>query len=155
MRHLPEWRDRTTWDGSCGNGLLVQGLEKVVRRPVIGTDIRVTMLSLTPVDFLQVTHPPLGVEQIVMNPPFDLAVPFIRKCRSFGIPFALILKGSFWHAEDRRSLFVETGPSKVLPMCWRPAMAPDRGKSPTMEFLWTVWEAAPVDRCEYYPLVKP
>lgn len=155
FRHLPHWRDRTTWECACGNGLLVQGLEKVVRRPVIATDIRVTMLSLTPVDFLQAKHLPLGVEQIVTNPPFDLAAEFIRKCRSLRVPFALLLKGSFWHAAERRALFSETGPAKVLPLGWRPAMAPERGKSPTMEFLWTVWEAVPVERCEYYPLVKP
>ncbi len=155
LRHLPAWRDRATWEPACGNGMITAVLQKKLNAPVLSTDIRTTMLSLQPVDFLKVPVMPLGFSQIITNPPFYAAADFIRKCRSFRVPFALVLKGSFWHAAERRSLFSETGPSKVLPMGWRPKMAPNRGDSPTMEFLWTVWEAEPAIRCEYYPLVKP
>lgn len=155
LKHLPAWRKRSTWEPACGHGKMTAVLQRMTTGPVLSTDIRLTMLSLNPVDFLQVPYLPLGVEQIITNPPFYAAADFIRKCRSFRVPFALVLKGSYWHAADRRALFAETGPSKVLPMGWRPNMAPGRGNSPTMEFLWTVWEAEPADRCEYYPLVKP
>jgi hypothetical protein len=71
------------------------------------------------------------------------------------VPFALLLKDTFWHAKNRHALFLETGPAAVMPMLWRPNMAPDRGKSPTMEFCWTVWDASPAPQCHYTPLERP
>jgi hypothetical protein len=123
---------------------------------VVETDIRITPRTLGGVDFLRCTAMPESTHQIITNPPFNLATEFIRKARGFNVPFAMLLKSTFWHAAERRALFVETGPIKVLPLGWRPAMAPERGDSPTMEFSWTVWAGAPsVSGCEYYPLVKP
>lgn len=37
----------------------------------------------------------------------------------------------------------------------KPNGAPDRGKSPTMEFCWTVWHADPTPKCHYTPLERP
>lgn len=157
MRHLPEWRKRGTWEPACGDGAIGKVLRDMCGgQAVVETDLRITARSLGGVDFLRQTRMPEGTHQIITNPPFNLAAEFIRHARSFGVPFALLLKSTFWHAAERRALFVETSPVKVLPLGWRPAMAPDRGGSPTMEFSWTVWAAAPsVSGCEYYPLVKP
>lgn len=157
LRHLPEWRKRGTWEPACGDGAISRVLvDMCPGQRVVETDIRTTKRSLGGVDFLRSRSMPPGTHQIITNPPFNLAAEFIRHARSFGVPFALLLKSTFWHAAERRKLFVETGPVKVLPLGWRPAMAPDRGQSPTMEFSWTVWAAAPsVSGCEYYPLVRP
>jgi len=107
------------------------------------------------IDFLEQDKMPGGTRAIITNPPFFLAQEFIRHARSFAVPFAMILKSSFWHVANNQSLFTETGPSEVCPFSWRPNMAPDRGNSPTMEFLWTIWDAEPATHCEYYPLAKP
>ena len=157
LRHLPEWRKRGTWEPACGNGAISDVLRRMCDgQRVVETDLRITPRTLGGVDFLKAWQMPESTHQIITNPPFNLAAEFIRKCRSFNVPFALLLKSTFWHAAERRALFVETGPVKVLPLGWRPAMAPDRGDSPTMEFSWTVWAGAPsVSGCEYYPLVKP
>lgn len=157
MRHLPEWRKRGTWEPACGDGAISKVLVDLCPgQRVVETDIRTTKRSLGGVDFLKAWQMPAGTHQIITNPPFNLAVEFIRKARAFNVPFALLLKSTFWHAAERRRLFVETAPVKVLPLGWRPAMAPDRGASPTMEFIWTVWAAAPsISGCEYYPLVRP
>lgn len=157
FRHLPEWRKRGTWECACGNGMMVRSIEKMTPgQRVVATDIRATPICFGGVDFLRQTKMPNGTHQIVTNPPFNRAAEFIRHARSFNVPFAMLLKSTFWHADERRALFVETAPVKVLALGWRPAMAPERGDSPTMEFIWTVWAGAPsVSGCEYYPLVKP
>lgn len=136
--------------------MMVQALEKMTPGyKVLATDIRTTPITLGGVDFLRTCQLPPGMQQIITNPPFDKAVEFIRHARIMNVPFAMLLKSTFWHAATRRALFTETGPIKVLPLGWRPAMAPDRGDAPTMEFSWTVWDARPSAACEYYPLVKP
>ncbi len=135
--------------------MMVEALHKVCVGRIVPTDVRPTKISMGGVDFLKAWQMPQGTHQIVTNPPFNLAADFIRHARSLRVPFAMLLKSTFWHAADRRALFVETGPIKVLPLGWRPAMAPDRGDSPTMEFSWTVWDDAPSGLCTYYPLVKP
>jgi hypothetical protein len=135
--------------------MMVRVLERMCSAPVLATDIRPTRATMGGVDFLRTMQMPRDTHQIVTNPPFDQAADFIRHARMFRVPFAMLLKSTFWHAAERRALFVETGPVKVLPLGWRPAMAPDRGNAPTMEFSWTVWDAAPSASCIYYPLVKP
>ncbi len=155
MKHLPDWRKRGTWEPACGDGMMVEALHKVCVGRIVPADVRPTKISMGGVDFLKAWQMPQGTHQIVTNPPFNLAADFIRHARSLRVPFAMLLKSTFWHAADRRALFVETGPIKVLPLGWRPAMAPDRGDSPTMEFSWTVWDDAPSGLCTYYPLVKP
>jgi len=120
---------------------------------VRSTDLRHTGYGIGGVDMLNTMPRPCGA--VITNPPFALSVEFIRYIRAMKVPFALLLKGTFWHAKNRHDLFLETGPAAVMPMLWRPNMAPDRGKSPTMEFCWTVWDAMPAPQCRYTPLERP
>ncbi len=120
---------------------------------VCSTDLRHTGYGTGGVDMLATMPRPCGT--VITNPPFALAVEFIRYIRAMNVPFALLLKGTFWHAKNRHALFLETGPAAVMPVLWRPNMAPDRGKSPTMEFCWTVWDASPAPQCHYTPLERP
>jgi hypothetical protein len=96
-----------------------------------------------------------GATAVVTNPPFVWAEQFIRHAATMKVPFAMLLKGTYWHAAVRMKLFRDTGPLAVCPMLWRPNFAPDRGKSPTMEFCWTVWAGARMAVTQYIPLERP
>jgi hypothetical protein len=140
------------WEPACGFGAISEVL-KAHGHAVCSTDIRHTGYGTGGVDMMATMPRPCGA--VITNPPFALAVGFIRYIRAMRVPFALLLKGTFWHANKRHALFLETGPAAVMPMLWRPNMAPDRGKSATMEFCWTVWDAMPALQCRYTPLERP
>jgi len=140
------------WEPACGLGAISDVLE-AHGHVVNSTDLRHTGYGTGGVDMLAMM--PCRYGAVITNPPFALAADFIRYIRAMHVPFALLLKGTFWHAKNRHALFLETGPAAVMPMLWRPNMAPDRGKSPTMEFCWTVWDATPSRHCLYTPLERP
>ena len=88
-------------------------------------------------------------DAIITNPPFRLASNFIERSAEKKVPFAMLTKSTFWHAEKRRRLFMDTGPMAVMAMTWRPAMSPERGQSATMDFIWTVWGCIPNKQTKY------
>ena len=149
---------RDLWEPACGEGAISNVLRGIGNplldnRPrVVSTDLEDRGFGTPGVDFLTQT---VSRGAIITNPPFSLAAEFIEKAASFDQPFAMLLKATYWHAKKRRDLFDTTGPLAVAPMTWRPAMAPERGKSGTMDFLWTVWGSKPSPSCEYRPLSRP
>ena len=78
------------WEPACGEGHMVQTLEKC-GYSVIGTDIS------SGTDFLCATYQPC--DWIITNPPFSIADKFIERCLYFDRPFALLLKSQYWHAK--------------------------------------------------------
>lgn len=144
----------SVWEPACGDGAMTDVFSRH-GIPWDGGDIRKTKITLGGTDFLEQHKAPEGTGYIITNPPFSLAYEFIEHARAFGIPFAMILKSSFWNVKKNKRLFEETRPSTVLPFTWRPAMAPERGRSPTMEFMWTLWGRSPSATCLFKPLGKP
>jgi hypothetical protein len=129
--------DHKVWEPACGDG----AISKVLLRDgfdVESTDLRDSGYGSHGVDFLTSD---LRGGAIITNPPFNLADRFINRSLQFGVPFAMLLKANYWHAAKRVDLFYKKPPRAVLSMAWRPAMAPVRGKSATMDFIWTVWDA--------------
>ena len=149
---------RDLWEPACGQGAISSVLRGIgnpllENRPkIVSTDLEDHGFGTPGVDFLTQTE---SHGAIVTNPPFSLAEAFIEHAASFGQPFAMLLKATYWHAGKRQALFDTTGPLAVAPMTWRPSMAPERGKSGTMDFLWTVWGSQPSSKCEYRPLPRP
>jgi hypothetical protein len=94
-------------------------------------------------------------DAIITNPPFRLASNFIERSAEKKVPFAMLTKSTFWHAEKRRRLFIDTGPMAVMAMTWRPAMSPERGQSATMDFIWTVWSSKPNKETKYIVERRP
>ncbi len=142
------------WEPACGDGAITAVLLRN-RLSVTSTDLHDRGFGRHGVDFLHAALP-ADTRWIITNPPFDLAADFICRARSHqGVRIAMLLKATYWHAKSRYNLFCETGPSLVLPMTWRPAMAPERGKSATMDFCWTVWGPEPAETCAYIPITKP
>lgn len=141
------------WEPACGDGAISKVLEQQ-GLTVYSTDLRDTGYGAGGIDAL--TFVPHGVKSAITNPPFSLAVEFINRLRLLHIPFALLLKSTFWHAKSRADLFRTSAPYAVCPMLWRPNFAPDRGTSPTMDVCWTVWGDKPYPGdCLYIPLHKP
>jgi hypothetical protein len=148
----PMWPTRI-WEPACGQGHMAKVIEESGRF-CLSTDLEHRGYGMGGVDFLKAKLPS-GIEAVMTNPPFNLAEEFIRHTRAMGVPFMMVLKGTFWHTVARARLMIATGPDYVMPLTWRPAMAPDRGKSPTMEFCVTVWGAQVNDSApQYIPLFR-
>lgn len=142
----------TVWEPACGDGAMSNVLMKYFDF-VYSSDIRVDAgYGAGDADFLISDR---KADCVITNPPFDISHEFIEHCHNLKLhAYAMLLKSQYWHSKSRLALFNKTKPSWVLPMTWRPNFAPNRGKSPTMDMLWTVW----IDgdhTTKYHPLIKP
>lgn len=143
---------QTVWERACGDGAMSKVFHTRGYR-VISTDIEARGYGESPVNFL--TCQDRGADWIVTNPPFNLSGQFITRAHALARHgFAMLLKSQYWHAKKRLSLFREMPPSHVLPLTWRPDfMGGERGGSPTMECVWTVWRHGQTDT-RYTPLER-
>ena len=130
------------WEPACGE----MDMADVIREKgytVIATDI------LTGTDYLTAPVPD-GASWAITNPPFFLAEDFIRKAKSDGLPFAMLLKSQFYSGP----------PDIVAPLTWRPDFnfkSEGRHGSPLMEVMWCVWLPL-IQRSgvtKYIPIAKP
>jgi hypothetical protein len=137
---------RKIWEPACGDGaiskvLIDRGFD------VVSTDLHGRGYAPGGVDFLECEK--MG-EAIITNPPFNLAHDFIARSIDLDVPFAMLVKATYWHAGKRLELFSRKQPIGILAMAWRPAMSPERGKSATMDFIWTIWgEGSPPHGTKY------
>lgn len=142
----------TVWEPACGYGAMARVLEQHGHQ-VIATDLRETGFGEGGVDFLSAGR--RYCDAIVTNPPFVVAEQFIRRSLGFAPVVAMVLKSQYWHAAKRHSLFLDAPPAWVLPLTWRPDfVGGERGGSPTMDILWTVWIAGDTTT-KYRPLRRP
>ena len=136
---------QSIWEPACGDGAISKVLEEH-SFDVASTDLHDRGFGKPGIDFLKSNKSPFP---IITNPPFKLAEQFIEHSASFGVPFAMLLKSTYWHAAKRFDLFNRTKPLAVLAMAWRPAMSPERGRAATMDFCWTVWDGKPTQNTRY------
>lgn len=141
-----QW-DKTlrVWEPACGQNHMVDVL-KTHFSSVLGTDIQKGEDYLGSVD--------RDVDAIITNPPFSLAAEFIAK--SLKYPYvAMLVKTQYWHSKKRITLFKSRPPSKIIALTWRPQFDQSaEHTSPTMDFIWTVWEPDTVST-EYVIVEKP
>ena len=141
------------WECACGKGHMSKDLEKMGYK-VIATNLEDQGFGETGIDFTEQTK--TRGNFIITNPPFFKAQSFIETALKFNMPFAFVFKSQFWHAASRRELFFLRKPKYVLPLTWRPNFTfGKRGRSPTMEVLWTVWNSVGSVQTIYFPLAKP
>lgn len=133
------------WECACGQNHMVDVMREYGYE-VIGTDIQ------EGVDFLTANLPE-GVRWIITNPPFKVSEEFIKRCVFHNVPFALLLKSQYWHAQKRSKLFNEHPPTFVLPLTWRPDFT-GQGSS-LMDMMWVVWTGNNMGFALYRPLDKP
>ena len=140
------------WEPACGNGAMSEVIKKY-NHDVISSDIRDdTGYGTGKIDFLHGITPKKQIDAIITNPPFYLSVEFIIRAISIAPTVAMLLKSQYWHSAKRIDLFNNHPPSFVLPLSWRPDFG--GGGAPTMDVLWTVWQAG-ISDTKYRILSKP
>lgn len=146
-------RGLTVWEPACGAGHMCRALEAAGAK-VVASELHGQGYGTAGIDYLTAELPD-DIDAIVTNPPFKFAEQFIRRSIQHGRPFAMLLKGQYWHSAKRRSLFEQHRPRAVLPLTWRPDFHfGTKGGSPTMEVIWTIWDAAPAEMTAYVPLKR-
>lgn len=146
-------KGKTIWEPACGAGHMADAILETGNN-VIATELNYQGYGTPDVDFLKA--PLVECDWIITNPPFKYAEQFIDRCIEHKKPFAMLLKSQYWHSAKRYKLFQKHIPSFVLPLTWRPDFHfGSKGGSPTMECIWTVWDAKPATNTTYMPLVKP
>lgn len=121
--------------GAIGRVLADQGFA------VVATDIVADPAhDVVGLDLLQ-ADVPLGLV-VMTNPPFALAADMIVHllARLKVRYLALLLKSTFWQADNRQSLLADHPPARRYDLAWRLDFT--GGGSPTMECSWFVWDAA-------------
>ena len=129
------------WEPACGNGAMSDVMKEYGHK-IISSDLRHTGYGEGGIDFLSGNR---ECDAVITNPPFGLAAEFIAHGLRNAETVAMLLKAHYWHAAKRKKLFEEHPPAWVLPLTWRPNFLEGRGKSPTMDFQWTVWRAGDKD----------
>ena len=153
---LQHWRPPagTIWEPACGDGAISRVLNDA-GHSMVSSDLHDRGFGDWTGDFLT-AEPMYEPAAIITNPPFNLAEAFIRRAAGFQVPFAMLLKSTYWHAAKRAKLFAKTQPEMVIAMTWRPSFDLRRGKSPTMDVIWTVWGPRPaLAPCRYGLAQKP
>ena len=126
----------TIHECACGDGAMAREIAGFGHR-VVATDLVDRGYGQVK-DFLALKM--RLADTVITNPPFDVAMPFIR--HGLGVlgvrKMALVLKATFWHPKNRRELRALFPPKIVYPLSWRPDFL-GKGR-PTMDCIWCVWD---------------
>lgn len=131
------------WEPACGNGAISKVLA-AEGYAVESTDLVNRGFGLTPVDFLM-EHKSLA-PNIVTNPPFKLAVPFVRQALNLATgKVAMLLKIAFLEGVERAEVFKKSPLARVLVFSRRLSFVGPNRKSSLegsgmMAFAWFVWD---------------
>jgi len=140
--HLPKY----IWEPAAGDGAIVRPLQDAGFR-VVASDIADYGLAncTIGVDYLSAKPLP-GVEGIVTNPPYKLAMRFAEKALRETRYLALLLRTNFLESTSRLPFFRKHEPARIwissrrLPMMHRHGWKGPRAPSNTC-FAWFVWDA--------------
>jgi len=162
---------KKVWEPACGDGRIARVLEWH-GYDVLGTDLREhTGYGFGGLDFIN-DDPARkwgwdtsDVDLIITNPPFSLAREFIERALSITPNVIMLVKQNYYNTDNRYDFFGKHRPAMFLPLTWRLAFLPERGKSPLMDCAWAVWtdqvkndlfDAAglPLDACLMEPVRK-
>lgn len=146
----PQRRNQVVWEPACGDGAIAEVLRHAGYE-VCASDIADYGYNFgtAGVDFFAATTPgndyQLGA--IVTNPPFDLALPFIRRALELTAPrdgwlggkVAILQRHEFDAPASHHPLFRHPFKAKlVLPR--RPKWSDDDKASPRFPFAWFLWD---------------
>jgi hypothetical protein len=152
-------------DPACGIGTIVQACRK---RGILatGTDIvdRGFGYCCGPeFDFLDI---PVGnwFENIICNPPYGLAEPFVRHALALTRrKAAFLLQAKFPYSQKRHELFKQHPPARVYFLSTRPSIPPgdlflaqqiERGGG-KLDYCWMVWSRDHVGPTTCHWLIRP
>lgn len=131
------------WEPACGNGAMSEVL-KLTGNSVLSTDLHDYGWGCTDVDFLgDLSFVPS--DNIVTNPPFNLAEEFVRKALELANrKVAMLLRLAFLEGQDRaKGLFTTAPPTRVWVFSERITFYPSgiqTAGSGTMAYAWFVWD---------------
>jgi hypothetical protein len=143
------WPDFAEWawrEDACGEGHICRVLEERGVTEIYASDLADRGYGTPGVDFLKSGWPdganPLRTG-LITNPPYErfICPAFIRhavvtlKARRV----AMLLKATYWHADERQGLFADCPPAAIYPLTWRLDFT--GAGSPAMETAWMVWDA--------------
>lgn len=150
LPHLVREQGPPTWiDAGCGDGVIAQRV--LARWPAsrgFGVEIDPGRAQFArgvcPVyasDFLAVD--PIWfdpVDLVIGNPPYSLALEFLRRALQLGKEVAFLLRAGFLEARrgSDRDLFLEEHPSDVYLLARRPRFTGDGGGD-SATYCWCVW----------------
>ncbi len=144
--------DKNDWilDPCCGNGAIIKALSRkgfdaegfdIKRRNYEARKIDFLSLvtdgydMLTPDGFVVLACP----DYIITNPPFKLALPFVRQALKFARKkVAMLLRMQFYETKGRHEFLRENPPIRIYSFSDRVDMI--GSKSGMMWFAWFVWE---------------
>jgi len=139
------------WEPACGDGAICRVFEER-GLPVAGSDLVNRGFGETGVDFLLEYKP--RAPNIVTNPPFKLAVPFVRHSLNLAEgKVAMLLKLAFLEGRERADLFRTTPFARVWVFSRRLAFVRGTPHAATpgggmLAFAWFVWEHGYVGKPE-------
>jgi hypothetical protein len=134
--------DAAIWEPACGDGAISRVLERRGHE-VISSDLVDRGYGETRIDFLMERH--LRAPNIVTNPPFKLAVQFVRHSLDLGATkIAMLLKIAFLEGVERAALFRASPLARVhvfsKRVTFRNASRGEVNGSGMMAFAWFVWD---------------
>ena len=142
----PPGRSLCILEPCCGEGHIARVL-KANGHHVTARDIDHTGYGTGGMEYLatpELSGTEYEFEAVITNPPFSLAEAIIRRALRDAPIVAMLLSNNYWHAASRSTLFESRPPVLVLAPLWRPAfLAEERGNSPLMNVIWTVWADDP------------
>lgn len=133
------------WEPACGDGAISRLFEEA-GYPVVSSDLVNRGFGESGVDFLLEWQS--RAPNIVTNPPFKLAVPFVRKALQLSTgKVAMLLKIAFLEGQERAKLFAASPLARVHVFSQRLAFVPGDGARKLdgggmMAFAWFVWDRA-------------
>ena len=124
----------------CGDGVMAKTLERH-GYDVVATDLYDHGYGVTGID--AITYK-LRVDNIITNPPFNIAVKLMMNFFSrFNNKIALLLRLSFVESQQRYPIFSAMPPARIYVFSERLSMAP-RGMEVkgggTVTYAWFIWE---------------
>lgn len=145
-------RDNRVWEPCGRGGAIMRVLAEYGFSPV-GTDLVADPDNdVVALDLLQAKRAKSPV--VVTNPPFAPAAAMIlHLLETLKVEYlALLLKATFWHADERTALFRKHRPARIRALTWRPDFL--GGGNPTMECAWFIWQRGWASGTQYSVLPR-
>jgi hypothetical protein len=157
MHETPEWAAESILDVEiltplvidpcCGCGVLSLAAQRRGYQ-VTAFDLHDWKFGRTGIDFLGWSEPPPGDFTIFMNPPFSLAVDFVRHAQALGArKIVCFQRFAWWESDTRTPFWNELRPARIFACrsratCWRLDIPPAerKGRSASTAHSWFVWE---------------
>lgn len=144
--HWPDLEEWEWWEPACGEGHICRVLAERTPGRIFATDLADRGFGVPGVNFLE-SGWPNGANPartvIFTNPPYDrwVCAAFIRHAIETlkAARVCMLLKATYWHADERQALFAECPPAAIYPLTWRLDFT--GGGSPALETAWMVWDA--------------